>query len=106
MSACPVQNLIQHFTDHFNFKTRDDAPKSPPPEILNPPEYITKLRKIGHYSEIDQTPPRSKEIAENLSKLKNNKAALDIATEYLKYANENLDVLRAIFCKNQAILRN
>ena len=84
--GCPLPKLRGHFQQHFNL---DPLPQNFPPELNNPPEYITKLRHVGNYESINQEPPTQEEIHCQVMKMKNNKAASDIPAEFLKAAADN-----------------
>ena len=81
--GCPLPKLRGHFQNHFNLHP---LPENFPPELENPPEYITKLRHVGQYDTINQEPPNQEEILFHIHKMKNNKAANDLPAEFLKAA--------------------
>ena len=97
--SCSVPKLKAHFQQHFNL---DPLPSTLPPELQNPPPYITKLKEIGQYETVNQNPPTYEEIENCISKMKNNKAASDIPADFLKVAAEVpkiIEVLVEIFKK-------
>ena len=87
--TCP--GLREHFQAHFNHPSPSDEP---PKEIVDPPEFIKRLKECGIASneEMEQldnstrSPPKIDEIKKVLKKLKNKKASTDIPAEYIKAA--------------------
>lgn len=93
--SLPIAELIKHFIAHFNLDPDIPTPEMPP-ELRNPPKYITDLRILGDYHLVNQASPDTTEIIKNINMLKNNKSAEDIPSEFLKYAQKNADVINCI----------
>ena len=90
---CQISDLKDHFEKHFSSPPHKIKT---PDSLVNPPESIFKLRKIGNYQNINQSAPERKEIIENMEKIKNNKVASDLPGEYIKYASDNMDFVDAV----------
>ena len=86
---CP--GLKEHFSNHFCHPAPSECI---PEEILQPPDFILKLKTSGHINDQNkdeylQHPPLSNEIITNIKSLKNNRASTDIPAEFLKAAKES-----------------
>ena len=87
--TCP--GLKEHFQAHFNHPSPTDEP---PIEIVDPPEFIKRLKKsgiatdeeMGQLDSLTKNPPKIDEIKKVLKKLKNRKASTDVPAEYIKAA--------------------
>ena len=78
-------SLKEHFSSHF---THSPPSEIPPIEILQPPDFIQRLKSTGlDLSSIKDHlnyPPKADEIISIIKKLKNGKASTDVPAEFLK----------------------
>ena len=82
--SCP--GLKEHFQKHF---AHPPPSENIPPDIMNPPDVITRLSASGMFDITDledylKHPPKADEISKNIKRLKNKKASSDIPAEFLK----------------------
>ncbi len=91
--AVHCEGLKDHFKSHFNPNhTELDTPR----EIVQPPEYIIKLRELN--TDINNSPPSLEEILDSIKCLKKRKSSIDVEAELLQPISENVSEFQELVC--------